>query len=79
MRKSLRELMLRFFSAKVLYSAKIDEFRQATLGSLKIGTGSSGSASQLFKNNISKVSNFGNSPFDDMGSRLRSRSKSPIN
>lgn len=79
MKKSLRGLMWRFFSAKVLYSAKIDEFRQATLGSLKIGTGPNGSASQLFKNNMSKVSNFGTSPFDDMGSRLRSRSKSPIN
>jgi hypothetical protein len=70
--------MFKYFLVKVYCLIILAEFRQATLSSLKVGSSNSSSAFYKPSNN-SKISHFGNPTSDDMGSRLRSRSKSPIN
>lgn len=75
--RSLKTSTFRFLLAKVILMIFSAEFRQAVLASLKIGSSTNAGGSYNKINNNSKLSHLGNS--SEMGSRLRSRSRSPIN
>lgn len=69
--------MFKLYLLKVISYLFLADFRQATLACLKMTSGTNNSI--FGKANSSKVNNFNNPTYSDSESRLRSRSRSPIN